>query len=63
MPGYVSGNICGVLQIRPSEGIANGTVPCQTFHLGSHKHNAYTVVRCRETSEQVDLQEVMVTAR
>lgn len=63
MPGQVSGNISAVLQIRPSRDIANGAVPCQSFHLGSPKHNAYAAVHCRETSEQVDLWEVMVTAR
>lgn len=63
MPGHVSENTSGVLQIRPLQGIANDTVPCQNFHLESPKHNTYTAVYCRETSEQVDFWEVMVTAR
>lgn len=63
IPGHVSGNISGVLQIKPLQGIANGTAPCQTFHFESPKHNAYAAAHCRETSEQVDLWEVMVTAK
>lgn len=63
MPGHVTGSISAVLQVKALHSIANGTVPCQTFHLGSPKQNAYTAVHCRETSEQVHLWEVMVTAR
>lgn len=63
MPDNVSENICGVLHIRPLQGIANDTALCQNFHLESSKQNAYTAVHCRDTSEQVDLWEVMVTAR
>lgn len=63
MPGQVSENSSGVLHIRPLQGIANDTLPCQNFDLVSFKQNAYTSVHCRETSDQVDLWEVMVTAR
>lgn len=55
MPDHVSENIRGALHIRPLQGIANDTVPCQNFHLESSKQNAYTAVHCRDTSEQVDL--------
>lgn len=44
MPGHVSENTSGVLQIRPLQGIAKDTVPCQNFHLESPKHNAYYCV-------------------
>lgn len=60
MPGHISENTSGVLHIWT---LANDTVPCQNFHLESSKQNAYTAVHSRETSEQVDLWELMVTAR
>lgn len=63
MPGHVSENTAGMLHIRPLQGIANDTVHCQNFHLESSKQNAYSAVHSRETSEQVDLWELMVTAR